>query len=93
MKKKERGPEDETLMNVFVAAGTAAEMEAQSIHGLLEASGIESFIVRENVTELPVGRVEIRVPASLVERARQIILEGQRAGPAGAEEAEAESEL
>lgn len=91
--KKERGPEDETLMNVFVSAGITAEVEAQSIHALLESNGIESFIVRENVPELPVGRVEIRVAASQADRARRAILEGQAAGPAAAEEAEAESEI
>jgi hypothetical protein len=91
--KERRGDKDETLMNVFAAAGISAEMEAQSIHALLEASGIESMVVRENVPELPVGKVEVRVVASDAERARQVIEEGQAAGPAAAEEAEAESEL
>ena len=91
--KNERAENEETLMNIFEAAGISAEMEAQSIHALLESSGIESIVVRENVPELPVGRVEVRVVASDVERAREIIREGQSGGAAAAEEAEAESEL
>ncbi len=91
--KGHSGPEDETLMNVFESAGISAEMEAQSIHALLESSGIESVAVRENVPELPVGRVEVRVTASDLGRAREAIREGQAAGPQAAEEAEAESEL
>ena len=88
-----RADDEETLMNVFEAAGISAEMEAQSIHALLQSSGIESVLVRENVPELPVGRIEIRVAASELEQARQIIREGQAGGPAAADEAEAESEL
>lgn len=91
--KEERAENEETLMNVFDAAGLSAEMEAQSIHALLEANGIDSLVVRENVPELPVGKVEVRVVASEAEHARQVIQEGRAAGPAAAEEAEAESEL
>ena len=87
------GPEDETLMNVFEAAGISAEMEAQSVRALLESSGIDSVVVRENVPELPVGRVEVRVTASDADKAKEVIREGQAGGPAAAEEAEAESEL
>ena len=91
--KDKRADDEETLMNVFEAVGISAEMEAQSIHALLQSSGIDSVLVRENVTELPVGRVAVRVVASEVEQARQIIQEGQVGGPAAADEAEAESEL
>ena len=91
--KNERAENEETLMNIFEAVGISAEMEAQSIHALLESSGIESVVVRENVPAIPVGRVEVRVVASDAERAREIIREGQSAGAAAAEEAEAESEL
>lgn len=91
--RKEQGPNDETLMNVFESAGVSAEIEAQQIHALLEASGIESVLVRENVVELPVGRVEVRVVASDAERAREIIREGESGGAEAADKAEAESEL
>ena len=91
--RDKRPDQDETFMNVFQAAGLSAEMQAQSIHALLQSSGIASVLVRENVTELPVGQVEVRVAASEVEQARQIIQEGESAGPAAADAAEAESEL
>ena len=83
----------EALVTVFAGAGVSAEMEAQSVHALLESSGIESVLVRENVIELPVGTVEVKVVASDAERAEQIIREGEQAGPEAAEEAEAETEL
>src|SRR5713226_5377924 len=83
--KEQRGANDETLVNVFVAAGLSAEMEAQSIHALLEANGIDSVVVRQNVPELPVGKVEVRVVASDAERATEVIREGQAAGPSAAE--------
>ena len=70
--------------------GLSAETEAQSIHALLEANGIESLVVRQNVPELPVGKVEVRVVASDAQRATEVIREGQAGGPAAAEEAEAE---
>jgi len=84
---------EEPLVTVFEGAGLSAEMEAQSIHGLLESSGITSLVVRENVPEIPVGNVEVRVLASEAARARDVIQEGKRAGPAAAAAAEAESEL
>lgn len=83
----------ESLVTVFRGSGLSAESEAQAIHGLLESSGIESLLVRENVVELPVGLVEIKVLASLVDRATEIIREGQLGGAEAAEVAEAETEI
>ncbi len=84
---------EESLVTIFQGSGLSAESEAQSIHGLLESSGIESLLVRENVVELPVGGVEIKVLASLADRAREIIREGQLGGAEAAEAAEAETEI
>ena len=84
---------EEAMITVFEGNGISAEAEAQSIRALLESSGIESLLVRENVPELPVGNVEVRVMASDAERAQEIIQEGQRGGAAAADSAEAESEL
>ncbi len=91
--RPEMDQDNETLVNVFEAAGVSAEMEAQAVRALLDANGIEAIVVRENVPELPVGKVEISVVASDAERAREVIREGQLAGPAAAAEAEAESEI
>jgi len=84
---------DEALVTVFAGDGISAESEAQAIYALLDASGIESLVVRANVPEIPVGAVEVRVLASEGERAREVIEEAQRAGPEAAEAAEAETEI
>ncbi len=84
---------DQPLVKVFEGNGISAEMEAQAIQALLESSGIDSLVVRDNVPEIPVGRVEVRVLAGAAERARDVIREGQLAGPEGAEAAEAETEI
>ena len=85
--------ENEPLATVFESDGFAAEVEAQAIHSLLESNGIESVIVRENVPELPVGTVEVRVLAENVAQARHIIDDARAAGPEAADTAEAESEI
>ena len=90
---KKHDQTDETLTIVFEGAGVSAEMEAQAVHGLLESNGIDSMLVRENVTELPVGKVEVRVVASEAQHAKEVIREGKQAGPSAADEAEAESEI
>jgi len=84
---------EQPLVKVFESGGISAESEAQAIRGLLEANGIASLVVRENVPELPVGAVEVRVIASVAERARGVIREGRLAGPEAAAAAEAESEI
>ncbi len=84
---------EDPLVTVFAGNGFTAEMEAQSVHGLLQANGIESVVVRENVPEIPVGRVEVRVVASEAARAEELIREAQETGAAAADLGEAESEL
>ena len=58
-----------------------AEIEAETIHGLLESAGLRSMIVRENVQELPIGKVGVRVTASDEQEARALIAEAQRNAP------------
>ena len=86
-------PDTETFVTVFEGNGISAEMEAQAIHALLDSSGIASMFVRENVTELPVGNVEVRVIESQAEKAWEIIAAGRAAGPEAADLAEAETEI
>jgi hypothetical protein len=83
----------ERLVTVFQGNGISAESEAQAIHGLLASSGIASLVVRENVPEIPVGSVEIKVVESLSQRALEVIQAGREGGPEAAEAAEAESEI
>ena len=61
------------LVTVFSSRSHSAEIEAEAIHGLLESSGIESLIVRENVLEMPVGRVSVKVFSSYKQETEQLI--------------------
>ena len=68
----------EEFVTVFTSRQHNAETEAESIRGLLESAGLESLIVRENVQELPIGKVSVKVLASNVEDAKQLIREAQQ---------------
>jgi hypothetical protein len=68
----------EEFVTIFTSRQHNAETEAESIRGLLESAGLESLIVRENVQELPVGKISVKVLASNVEDAKQLIREAQR---------------
>ncbi len=70
---------DEKFVTIFQSSNFDAESEAEVIHGLLESSGIDSMIVRQNVQELPAGVVEVRVLSSKEQEARDII-EASRIG-------------
>lgn len=61
------------FVTIFSSRNHDAEIEAESIHGLLESSGIESLIVRENVLEMPVGRVSVKVFSSYKDEAERLI--------------------
>ena len=71
--------EDE-FVTIFSSRRHSAEIEAETINGLLESAGLRSMIVRDNVRELPVGKVSVRVFASEEEEARQIIEQAQAVG-------------
>ena len=71
-------PDERELETVFE---TMEESEAMVIRGLLESAEIDALIVGENAENpLPVGGMEVRVPADEAEEARQIIAE-YRANP------------
>ena len=76
---------------VFHSEGsTTAEFEATAIKNLLETNGIATVLVGDSV--LPNFPFEVRVAAENAERAREIIAEFERGGPAAAEAAEREGE-
>ena len=71
-------PDDRELESVFE---TMEESEAMVIRGLLESAEIDALIVGENAENpLPVGGMEVRVPAENADEARAII-EDYRANP------------
>lgn len=74
------------LESVYHSEGsTTAELEATAIKNLLEADGIAAVMVGDSV--LPNLPFEVRVAQENAERARQIIAEAIRTGPAAADEA------
>jgi hypothetical protein len=80
------------METVFSAGGgTTAELEAMSIKSVLESSGVAAMIVGDSV--LPNLAFEVRVAREHAERARELILEAQAAGPSAADEAERDGEL
>lgn len=78
------------LVTVFQSAGSNAEMEALDVQALLEASGVDAVLVGDS--RFPNLPEEVRVPREQAQLAEQLITDALAAGPAAADEAEAESE-
>jgi len=84
-------PSQDDLVTVFrLASGAIDEMEVLTVQQLLESNGIATVLVGDS--PLPNFSEEIRVAKGDAERAEQLIADALAAGPAGAAEAEAESE-
>lgn len=81
------------LVTVFASRTVSAEIEAETIYGLLESSGIGSLIVRENVVQAPVGLVSIKVLDSEEKEARAIIDSAIEAGESGGDSDDGAQEL
>jgi hypothetical protein len=81
---------DLDMVTVFQSAGTTSEMEALSVQSLLEAAGITAMVV--GTQSLPNLPEEVRVAKEHVTEAKRIIADALAAGPAGAAEAEKQTE-
>jgi hypothetical protein len=81
---------EESLVPVFSSSNHDAEMEALTIKGILDASGIPALIAGPHV--LPNLEFQVQVPEHLVNAAQELINEARAAGPAAAAEAEAMTE-
>lgn len=81
---------DLDMVTIYESLAVDAEMEADVIHGLLQANGVPSIVVR--AAQYPNLGFELKVPRAHLARARQFIAEAQAAGPEAAAEAEAASE-
>ncbi|MCC6858450.1 MAG: hypothetical protein ACE141_18775 [Bryobacteraceae bacterium] len=81
---------DLDLLPVFSSQNRDAEMEANAVAGILEASGISAVVVGS--PQIPVVPFEVRVPRVRLEEARRVIVEAREAGSEGAEEAESQTE-
>ena len=78
------------MVPVFSSSNHDAEMEAMSVHSLLEANGIESMLIGPST--LPVLEFQVQVSKADLATAQRLMAEAQEAGPAAAAEAEAASE-
>jgi hypothetical protein len=73
--------EEAGLVTVYVASG---QPEAQIVKGRLETEGIPAMLRYESaglvygLTVDGLGQVEIRVPSSLAQRAKEILMAGER---------------
>ena len=78
------------MVTLFSSSTHDAEMEANNVHGVLQANGIPSVVVGASV--IPSLEFQVQVPRESLEDARRIVEEAQSAGPEAAAEAEAASE-
>jgi Putative prokaryotic signal transducing protein len=79
------------LVPVFSSSNHDGEMEAITIKGILEASGIPVILV--GPSSIPSLEFQVQVPESRLDEARAIIAEARSAGPKAAMEAELQSEM
>jgi hypothetical protein len=73
------------LVEIFRGMGATAELEALSIHSVLEAGGIGSVII--GASELPNLSFIVRVPQKDAEAAAELLKAARDGGPEAAEEA------
>ena len=82
---------NEELAMIYSSSAVSAEIEVETIQGLLESNGVQAIVGGLDV--LPgAHEVTIQVPADQKELAERLIAEAQQGGPAAAEEAERASE-
>lgn len=95
---REREPESETvdtshdldLVTFFSSSNHDAELEAMSIHAILQANGIPSVLV--GTSQIPSLEFQVQVPRAILADAERVVAEARAAGPDAAEEAEKDSE-
>jgi hypothetical protein len=81
---------DFDMITLFSSSNHDGESEANSIHAMLQASGIPSVVVGPSV--IPSLSFQVQVPQAYAEEAERVLEEAQEAGPEAAAEAEAASE-
>ncbi len=81
---------DLDLAPFFSSSTHDAEMEAMSIHAILQANGIPSVLV--GTSQIPSLEFQVQVPRANLADAERAVAEARAAGPEAAEEAEKASE-
>jgi hypothetical protein len=79
---------DMDLVVLFRSENHDAEMEALSIHSVLQANGVPSVIMGPSV--IPSLEFQVRVPKEFVPEAERVLAEARAAGPEAAAEAAAQ---
>jgi hypothetical protein len=82
--------DSQKMVPFFSSSNHDGEMEALSIHGVLEANEIPSLLI--GPASLPSLEFQVQVPEDRLADAVQAVAEARAAGPAAALEAELESE-
>jgi len=82
--------DEQEMATLFSSMNHDAEMEAMALHGLLEANGIESFVVGPST--IPSVEFQVQVLRSRLEEAEKVMNDARAAGTSAAEEAEAAQE-
>ncbi len=78
------------MVPFFSSSNHDAEMEATSIHAVLEANGIPSILI--GPSSMPSLEFQVQVSEERLADAVQAVAEARAAGPAAAEQGELESE-
>ena len=87
--RDENDPDDSHELDMVTLVTLPTEMNADVIHGILEANGIASVVVRTPYHSIS---TMVRVARADVERAERALREAESAGPEAAAQAEAASE-
>jgi hypothetical protein len=82
--------DDSSALDLETIASATSEMEAMGIKNLLDSNGIVAVLIGDSV--LPNFPFEVRVAHDQADRARILIADAEKTGPAAAAEAELESE-
>ncbi len=81
---------DLDMVPLFSSSAIDAELEANNIHGILQANGVASVIVGASV--LPILEFQVQVPRAQLQEAERLVEEARAAGPDAASEAESATE-
>jgi len=82
--------DDSSALDLETVASATSEMEAMGIKNLLESHEIATVLVA--IRCCPISLFEVRVARDQAGRARILIADAEKLGPASAEEAERASE-
>jgi hypothetical protein len=82
--------EELDMVTLFSSSNIDSELEANSIHNVLQANGIPSVVVGASM--IPSLEFQVQVPRVNLDEARRLLAEARETGPDAAAEAEAASE-